>query len=724
MGLALLVSAPAARASRTALACVAGFFAVVSSAGAQDARGGAPPSPGSPRTASPVPPATPGSPRTASPGPAAASGAPAPDDLDALLAAEEAQLRTLVVTGRRAEQAEDEVVERVQVLRREELERGGVRDLGEALEEQPGVRVLRGVRGTSVEMLGLGPTYALVLVDGDRVPGRSNGAIDLGRFTMEDVERVEIVLGSGSALYGSEAIGGVINLIPRRPRRPVELDALLSGGLVETGASALDERGLVDASVRAGVRSGRLSARLSASAHLAPGFAREGQQDAPRGERATQGSARRQGALGGRLWWEPDARTEISAYADYTLRRLDGVDLAAGGAVLDRVQLGEQLLAGTSASFGRAGGPRLRLRASYGLSRDQLMNDQRRGVVLDEVQDAREHLGTLQAQYERPLGRHALVVGYEQLAQVLSSPRLVRDGLRSRFAGFAQDEWTAVDAGDVGLVVSMGARLDVDTQFGTRASPKLAVRLDLGDHVVLRASHGWGFRAPSFQELLLRFENTSAGYVVDGNPDLGPETSRGTMTSVEWRPSSALRLALGGFHNDVDGLITAAPRSTGPGGTLFSYVNVARATTLGADLTIAWRPWRPLELRGTYALLGTRDVARDRPLDGRPVHRGTVSVNLDEPRTRLSGAIRAAIGGKRAYFTDAPDGQTLRTTAPATVQLDARLGWGVTRAVEVHVGVDNVLDTRDAFLALMPRTVYAGLRLRHPEAAPRTEESP
>jgi outer membrane cobalamin receptor len=356
--------------------------------------------------------------------PTGAPATPAADDLDPLLAAEDARLATLVVTGRRTEQAEDGAVERMLVLRRDELERGGVRDLGEALEEQPGVRVLRGVRGTSVEMMGLGPTYALVLVDGDRVPGRSNGAIDLG------------------------------------------------------------------------------------------------------------------------------------------------------------------------------------------------------------------------------------------------------------------------------------------------------------DHVVLRASHGWGFRAPSFQELLLRFENTSAGYVVDGNPNLGPETSRGTMASVEWRPTAAVRLGLGAYHNDVDGLITAAPTSMGPGGTVFSYVNVARATTLGGDLTVSMQPWRPLELRASYALLGTRDVGRDRPLDGRPVHRGTVTLQFDEPRTRLSAAVRAAIGGTRTYFTTGEDGRTVRATAPATVQLDARAGWWVTRGVEVHVGVDNALDVRDGFLALMPRTVYAGLRLRHPESRPASVDAP
>jgi len=95
------------------------------------------------------------------------------------------------------------------------------------LEEHPGLQVLRsfgGAGGVGVQMQGLDAKYTLVLVDGPRATGRVGGTIDLSRFPAEDIEQVEIIKGPASALYGSDAIAGVINIITRRTRlrvRPV-----------------------------------------------------------------------------------------------------------------------------------------------------------------------------------------------------------------------------------------------------------------------------------------------------------------------------------------------------------------------------------------------------------------------------------------------------------------------------------------------------------------------
>src|SRR5690606_11194731 len=102
-----------------------------------------------------------------------------------------------------------------QVIGSAEMRQTGATTLDGVLEAQPGLQIERTFRGSELWFRGLDPEYTLILVDGQRVPGRVGGAVDLGRYSLEAVERVEIVRGPSSALYGSDAIGGVVNLITR-----------------------------------------------------------------------------------------------------------------------------------------------------------------------------------------------------------------------------------------------------------------------------------------------------------------------------------------------------------------------------------------------------------------------------------------------------------------------------------------------------------------------------
>jgi outer membrane cobalamin receptor len=136
----------------------------------------------------------------------------------------------VVVTGTRTETPLADSPARLDVITRADIDRSGARDVGELLEEQIGVvGVTRSFRGDSIQLGGLDPEYTLILVDGDRAPGRIGGGIDLGRFTIENVERIEILRGPGSALYGSDAIGGVVNILTRRGHAPARARGLRAG---------------------------------------------------------------------------------------------------------------------------------------------------------------------------------------------------------------------------------------------------------------------------------------------------------------------------------------------------------------------------------------------------------------------------------------------------------------------------------------------------------------
>lgn len=628
-------------------------------------------------------------------------------------AGDELRLEEIEVTGSATTAREAEAAGNVEVIDRERIERSGARDLGEVLEEYPGLFVSRSFRGDEILMQGLDPEYVLVLVDGVRVPGRIGGAIDLGRFSIEDVESIEIVRGPSSALYGSEAIAGVINILTRPSTEPLELDLATMGG---GGAG-----GLFDATGRAGFATDDFSARLSGGLHYAEPFRILGTSDdaLPVASRPTSGSERMQWSLGGDVRWQSDPHTSFDLRIDYLSRRLSGVDRSAGGAVFDRVQLADQLQAVMGASH-RAGRTRIRARMAYSLFREQYLNDQRNGTALDDVEDNLEHLGELSFQLDTPLdalratGDHLLTLGYGGLFQELSSERLESTGRRARYSVFAQDDWTLIDEGDVLFALVPGLRLDVDSQFGTQLSPKIALRFDPVPQLVLRASYGRGFRAPSFQELLLRFENPTVGYVVTGNPSLGAEISGSLQIGLEWSPIEALRFSLNFFRNDIEGMITTVTLEDGVGGTVFSYGNVANAYTQGLESMVAVRPIDELVLQASYVFTDAVDATAGRALEGRPGHRVTGYVSFDHEAWELGATARLAVTGERPFYVDANgDGVDETTYAPWFVQCDLRAYKNLTRHFEMFVGVDNLFDAGGTYLTVRPRTFYGGLRGRY-----------
>ncbi|EMY24562.1 TonB-dependent receptor plug domain protein [Leptospira interrogans serovar Australis str. 200703203] len=120
-----------------------------------------------------------------------------------------------MVTGSRGERRLKDSTVATEVISRKKIEASGARNAAEVLETQLGIDVVPFFGGSRVRMLGLDSQYVLILIDGERISGRLNNAVDLSRFKVQNIERIEIVKGASSALYGADAIGGVINLITR-----------------------------------------------------------------------------------------------------------------------------------------------------------------------------------------------------------------------------------------------------------------------------------------------------------------------------------------------------------------------------------------------------------------------------------------------------------------------------------------------------------------------------
>jgi outer membrane receptor for ferrienterochelin and colicins len=625
---------------------------------------------------------------------AARADGPAPshtsdDDLAAAATAGE----VIVVTGTRSELPLSASPVVTEVIDRKRLEESGVQTVGEALALRPGLWTDRGVAGTTgLTIQGLGPQYSLILVDGARQIGRTDGYLDLDRFGIGDIEQIEIVRGPSSALYGADALGGVVNIITRKPSNGIAVDA----------SGQIDGRRGSDSRARLTLGRGAIAAALSGELRDGPAV-RRGDEHAV----ATTIDSYQDRHVNGRVTGQPDDHWRALGSADYLYRDLRGVDASSTGAVFDRRNLIESAQAQAQAQYA-ADRTALRVSADASLYRDQYLNDQRMSDALDAYEVTDENLVEGSAQLAQQLGAHRGVLGGELLREALDSDRLSEPGSRVRGAVFAQDEWRVGPTGDLLLVPA--ARVDFDSQFGTHATPRIAARWQAAPTVIVRASAGLGYRAPSFKELLLHFENPSVGYVVDGNQDLQPETSRNLQAGAEWQAQPWLWLSASAYYNGLHDLITAITEPPDGSGTLhFSYGNVGRARTAGADAA-AMVSYGRAGLELGYAMTRARDLDAERPLESIPAHRFTTSARWRDPGNGIDGFAAVVVTGHRPfYLSEDPQRATL---SARRVELRARVARRFPHGIGGFVGVDNLLDAGDDNLdRIPPRTFYAGVEL-------------
>lgn len=616
--------------------------------------------------------------------------------------------RLTVVTGSRTERKAADVVVPTEVITRQQIEQLAVRDLPSLLQQHPGVEMVTTQRGTGIRLQGLDPEYVLILVDGQRLAGRSGSITDLSRFSLRDIERVEIVKGPAAALYGADAMGGVINLITRRPQQKFE-------GAV---------RGMFGTLLEGDVR-GNVGSKLGAfELRAGGGYRTRNPYDWNPADAATSGPGLRRIDADAEVAFVPDETLRAWVRAAYVYTDYDAVDLNDTGAVFDRFQRQEQFdtWAGVRKAFTPA--TAVTVRGHFGLFRDQLLNDQRGSRALDDYSQNLTRLWEGYSQVEHRVGRHALTGGVEGFSELLVSTRIdPRDVQRGRVGVFLQDEWVLNE--EVKLSVVPGFRVDVDTQFGGAPSPRLAFKIDPVPSVTFRAAWGLGFRPPSFSELYLLFSNPSVGYLVKGNPGLKAEHSSSVNVSFDWRPPplSGWVVSLSAWHTDLDNLINITANGTpNPDDPVtFGYENVAAAYTQGLEANVRARLSSGTYLDLSYMGLDAQDLTRHRALEGRSPYRFNATLTAKYRPLGLSAVIRATYNAARPFYSGSgfgfanvlSNGQVDQVVmAPGYFDLEATLTYTFRSWLKVFVNGYNLLNSGDqSFNPRPPRGVIGGVQL-------------
>jgi len=555
-------------------------------------------------------------------------------------------LDTITVTGTGSPQRLAETPVVTEVLSEQEIQASGAANLTEVLTAYGILVDASDSHGDQVTLQGLGGARVLFLIDGRRIVGRVAQNLEGTSVPLANVERIEIVRGPQSALYGSDAMGGVINIITKKPTGKVS-------GSLQVENTSLPAYNDPDTA-----RSAQMGAAPFQSQTAA------GVLNVPFGDLWTTWTA-----SGSRSGFYYDELGEVSLLPRSWSGKL-GVEAQTVTGVTTLWTLGTSASAvqeddqtDFTGSLSRRemvrgeGHGTWKTTLGDGASLEVKASDQwyarRTGTTQGSATDWTlaspdvDGLGTLEAWYSRDIGdEHTLTVGAEAAWELVHSPDLAVDGYFAsvdRQALVAQDTWISAP----GSLVS-GLRLERDSRFGLVAAPKVSAMVTPWDGLRLLAGAGLGYRAPSTEDLYYDID-WSWHPIVHGNTSLRPEYSLAANLGAEQTWDNRASARINGYHQELfDEIVYVEVGTAADGRVIYQNQNRDRTTRTGADLELSLTPWAWLKVDGAWGYLFAWDRTSNAVLEDQPAHRLKVGSTVTVPGwgTSVRGAGRwDSLGG-------------------------------------------------------------------------------
>ena len=562
------------------------------------------------------------------------------------------KLETIVVTATRIEQTTTETGSKVRIIDAEELRAMGFSHALDALARAPGVTVNQnGTFGGSatVRIRGASSDQTLVLVDGVAVNDASSpgGGYNFARLDTENIERIEILSGPQSTLWGTDAIGGLVSITTKRPGDG------LSGGLFAQAGSFGTFRG--GASLSQGSDTGDF--RLAVTRLNTDGISRA---DRRNGNSEDDGMDSLTLSTRGGLNLPFGARLEGGLLWNDSESDFDSFHFGAQGNVGDGDEISKtDELSGHVALRATLFDERLDnlfLVARAEIDRQNL-SDGTTSFMANGERTILRYQGTLAID-----ARNTLAMGAEREKSKANTNDSAVTGL------FALYEWQPIDA----VTLTGGVRSDDHNRFGSQTTARLAAAVRPLPGLTLRGSWGEGFKAPTlFQTTFFCCGATSA------NTTLRPERSEGFDVGVEWRPDNgAGHIGLTYFRQDTDDLIDF---SFAVGG----YENINEVESKGVELSAGWQLTETLSLSADYAYIQAEE-GHGTALRRLPEHSGDLALGFT-PSGPLSGAILLRFNGREINSDD--------TKLDDWVRVDINARYRVADQFELFGRIENLFDT-------------------------------
>jgi vitamin B12 transporter len=543
----------------------------------------------------------------------------------------EATLPPVFVTSTRTEIPLEQVTTSASVITAKDIEAQQAETVLEVLRGAPGLAVVQsGSRGTNTNVFirGAESDHVLVLLDGVEVNSTTVGAFNFAHLTTENIERIEVLRGAGGTLYGSQAIGGVINIITKRGRGPMELSLSAEGGNASTHRETVNLSGQL----------GKLGYALSAARLASDGF-RSFNDD----YRNLHASGRLDykftddTALKG-IW--QFFKTDVGLFNsnNFVPGGRDPNSREASSQYLGKLEWEQRIL---EAWDYRVSGSIFKEHIKDSDDPDPLSDCAFFGFPCDSRTRSRfrPQISTAEFQTNYRLGDWSTTTFGTEFKRRKASTSSSSDGFSLgeinkaiRNVGYYLEEQIKL-FGDR-LIVIPGVRLDDHQTFGTEWSPSFSsAYLFREAGTKLKAGYAEGFKAPTLNEL---FFPAGFGCAAFGNPDLGPEKSWEINAGIEQSLfSERVKLGATYFHREVSDLIGTGPTPdpTDPGFCVRAE-NLGKARFDGVEWSIALKIFQFLSVNATYTYLDW-DTSDGRLLR-RPRHFGNVNMNYLYDRFRIN----------------------------------------------------------------------------------------
>ena len=648
-------------------------------------------------------------------------------------------INEVVVTGSRTARPIKMSPVTTQVLGGKALVDAGYSNLQQALQQEtPGLNRQKVGFGNEISMQGLDARHVLFLMDGERMTGDMAGNLDYERFNLHAIDRVEIVKGASSTLYGSRAAGAVINLITKKTDKPLSIDAGIRYGqmnernykhpqpkdflyMFEQNADRPNLQSWVSAGFKAGKFTSQTDVWYSESdafyMYQAENdkkvYTKEANPFLPHDIIVVSNAVRPPMGIEGKehitvsqkLYYNPNPNLSVLVYgSSFFMNTYDLIqdmtfsqarDWTAGTKVTYHVKDWFSVTGSLHADF-------------YDRFKRHERIDKRQKDYESSIYQPRL---TVTSNY---FNGHSLILGMEHTSDELTSDRFsgnANHDLKTRALKeteyFLQDEWTI----NPRWMISVGIRTNFSKAFGFMGMPKVAAKYSPDKHWSLRANYSMGYRSPSIKELFFNWDHLGM-FMIRGNENMRPEKNNYFSLGAEY---SNDRLFVSGtaygnyFRDKIEGVWRIYDMQYN-----FEYTNLSQQRLLGLEVLARWSVLDCLTLNGTYSFV---DVSKNKGIQVNTTspHAATASMDYKymKKNYRLNAVFSASyMGGKKfdvqdrvfvkeenksydAYF---------RCDLPQYVLCNLSVSQTFWNKVKLTLGMDNLFN-------YVPKTLGSGITM-------------
>ncbi len=627
-------------------------------------------------------------------------------------------LDTIVVTGTKTERKLRDVPVRTEVISAEQLNKTHARDLVEALEYQPGISLqkIHGKSGYEVIMQGVGGDRVLILVDGLPVSSSTGSTADLSQLSVSGIDRIEIVKGAVSSLYGSAAMGGVINVITKTPEKGVHYELTAdfgSWGDKDTGYGKAHFKTVTS------YRDEKLTAIANIDIRDSGGF------DLDKDTYSMTGDEGSKINLNFDLKYQIDTHQSISYKPSFYFEDVskDTATFRPGvgfikGRKTETVDKTTHVIRYTKNYENES-----KLSAYFMVENfeGETAQDKLATSVIDALRTSDISFSKAEIQYDFDVSdNHLFTTGFvvfeselKQLKAIDSSQPFVsettgkpsHDNLEFYLQDniFLNDQWELVP----------GIRIQEDSGFGSYTAARINAMytpdIDSTSEIRVRFGVGQGYRVPDLKERYFKFDHRANGYIILGSQvkqwedtdlnttiDFGnatvakPEESLSFQWGIEIINDDKSRIDFSLYQNDISNLIESlrysGPETAGIPYAIYRYANVANAKTQGFDVSWSKPITDNFYVDTSYGYLKATNEDTGKELKKRPRHK--VNINLDWKLPKLKSNIIIRAKWQSEEWVN--DSNT--TESPAWHALDIKYNYALNKNSKLFVGIDNITN--------------------------------